>query len=551
MDNFENIQMIVQPKELKTSLYPHQLASVFVMEERERTKEIDWGKNIIHTNIGVNADETGYGKTLSMITLLLRDKMEWDMQTPYADTKTVVEAYHKIKKTTFTEYYKLNSNLVMVSHTILKQWEQELDKTPLKYVRITNQKELESVKPDKVDVVLVIPKMFNKLIIEYHGHAWKRFIFDEPGNMKVPAMRDIVAGFYWFVTATPYSMFTLHMRCKTSFMYQVFCKDLSYHTFDYHFGFLLVKNDKEFIKQSYSFPPTYHHYHKCFQPIYNTIKGLVNPRITAMIEAGNISGAIKALGGKGTDNVTELIKKRKELEIQEIETRIAILGIRGDQEVKIKSWKEQQKRVKNQLLCLEERFEDIMSGDCNICFDKIIEHVMEPNCQNVFCGICLLTWLKTKTTCPLCRNNVDVKNLIYINSKNKKKDQKTEQKIKTKTNTIIDLIKNKTNGKFIIFSNWNETFNSIRNELFVNGIGFVEITGRIQTIEENLRKFKEGETRVMFLNSRFNGAGLNLQETTDIILYHEMNKDLLNQLLGRANRLGRTKPLQVHHLIIN
>ena len=53
---------------------------------------------------------------------------------------------------------------------------------------------------------------------------------------------------------------------------------------------------------------------------------------------------------------------------------------------------------------------------------------------------------------------------------------------------------------------------------------------------------------MIFLNSNFNGAGINLQEATDIILYHEMPLNVQNQIIGRANRIGRTEALNVHHL---
>jgi SNF2 family DNA or RNA helicase len=70
----------------------------------------------------------------------------------------------------------------------------------------------------------------------------------------------------------------------------------------------------------------------------------------------------------------------------------------------------------------------------------------------------------------------------------------------------------------------------------------------LSTREKRLKSFRERDTSVIFLNSTFNGAGINLQEATDIILYHEMSTDTQNQILGRANRIGRQKPLQVHHL---
>jgi len=61
-NNFEHISVIAQPKELKVNLYRHQLASVYEMEKRETEKFVTDSDMHIETNIGVNADKTGYGK---------------------------------------------------------------------------------------------------------------------------------------------------------------------------------------------------------------------------------------------------------------------------------------------------------------------------------------------------------------------------------------------------------------------------------------------------------------------------------------------------------
>ena len=81
-------------------------------------------------------------------------------------------------------------------------------------------------------------------------------------------------------------------------------------------------------------------------------------------------------------------------------------------------------------------------------------------------------------------------------------------------------------------------------------IKFIEIKGGISQRERNIKSFKNGDINVIFLNSRFNGSGINLQECSDIIIYHEMGKNMINQVLGRANRIGRQKPLNVHYLEI-
>ena len=68
----------------------------------------------------------------------------------------------------------------------------------------------------------------------------------------------------------------------------------------------------------------------------------------------------------------------------------------------------------------------------------------------------------------------------------------------------------------------------------------------MSTRESKLKNFKDGNVNVIFLNSRFNGAGINLEQTNDIILYHKMGEDIRRQVLGRALRIGRKEILIIH-----
>ena len=195
----------------------------------------------------------------------------------------------------------------------------------------------------------------------------------------------------------------------------------------------------------------------------------------------------------------------------------------------------------------------MLQSTCNICCGNIKRPILEINCQNVFCGECLLTWLRVKNTCPLCRVEIDPKNLVYIKTNDAENDGDTttkRDKAMTKLEKIIDIIKSNQNGKYLIFSDHDGAFNSISRVLKENEIDCVQIRGNIKTTEKNLNSFKYGDTNVIFLNSRYCGAGINLQEATDIILYHEMNFDIETQIIGRANRIGRLMPLIVHHLQI-
>ena len=84
MISFDNIPLVQQPKKMKIQLYKHQLASIYKMENLEEEQIVYRSNGLIkHTKLGLNCDCTGYGKTLSMLGLIIRNKMSWDLNTPF------------------------------------------------------------------------------------------------------------------------------------------------------------------------------------------------------------------------------------------------------------------------------------------------------------------------------------------------------------------------------------------------------------------------------------------------------------------------------------
>jgi len=491
-------------------------------------------------------DFTVTHNTLSMIGLILRDKMEWDVETPYVFEIFSSEAGGRIKKRVIQRYDKFSATLVLVSQSIIGQWEQELKHTPLRVGTVSSRKHIDNVDPEECDVVLVTPSMYNSLIISHKGYAWKRFIFEEPGHLRVSGMKEVHAGFYWFVTATPNSITVNHRNCRNSFMREIVGN--SWWDFETQFDGMIFRNDPAFVTSSFNMPPTSYEYHECYNPVLNSIRGFVTDSIKNMIEAGNIEGAITALGGGKTGNIIDLVKQKKLEELEEIEAKIRIYTIRNDED-RLNEWTERKTRINSQIQELDGKLREMLQGSCHICLEPLTEPVMEPGCQNLFCGQCLLTWLTSHSSCPLCRTTVDTKELIYIETNEETNEEtKEETRTMTKLEKIVDIINNNKHGKFIIFSAFDNTFTPICKALVENNISFTQIKGTIGSRQKSLNEFKNGETTVIFLNTNFNGAGINLQEATDIILYHEMTTNTQTQILGRAIRIGRTKSLKVHYL---
>jgi SNF2 family DNA or RNA helicase len=542
--------MVSQPHEINVNLFPHQLSSIYKMEKLENDNTIIKDGYTKSTKIGINADISGFGKTLSMLGLIARDKMNWDIELPYVFETIISEAKSRIKNYFISRYDKLPATLVLVSNSIIGQWEKELEKTNLKYVVIKNSKTLETVRAEENDVIVVTPLHYNKIVTMYYKFAWKRFIYDEPGHLKVAGMREIHAGFYWFVTATPEEILAQHKFCKGNFMRDIL---VNIYDPDCFITDLIIKNNPDFIKASFEMPETSYIYHKCYQPLYNVVERFVSNSVRIMIEAGNIEGAIDSLGGEKTSNIVDLIKSKKMEELIDIDSKIEIYTLRDDQ-IKINQWLQKKERIVEQIKEIEDKYNVMLQSECNICAEVLSCPVLETNCQNLFCGKCLFKWLERKNTCPLCRSVIDLKSLIYVSpptSGDELKCHEKEKEVKmTKIEKIIDIIKSKPEGKFLVFSDYDNTFYPICDALRDNDIEFVQVKGAIKTREKNLDAFREGDIPVIFLNSTTDGSGINLTESSDIILCHQMDKSTEKQIIGRALRIGRKEPLTVHYIQI-
>ena len=151
----EDTPIIEQPKNLDINLFVHQLASVYAMEKLENEKCVISNSNKIYTDIGINADITGYGKTISMVTLVLRDKMIWDLETEYVFENIFTFGAQHIKKVYTESYPKNRTTLVLAGSSVVHQWAEEFLHTDLNVVTVTTKKAVNCIDIDEYDVVIV------------------------------------------------------------------------------------------------------------------------------------------------------------------------------------------------------------------------------------------------------------------------------------------------------------------------------------------------------------------------------------------------------------
>ena len=538
-------EMVAQPENMSKSLFPHQLSAIYMMEQREIMRRIDRHNFSIDCNVGVYAEISGYGKTLSIIALIMRDKMEWSLDEEYIHTTiSSVYGHGSIIKKTLMRFKKIKTTLIVASTSILRQWCAEIETTRMNYTILTQRKKADVFDPCDYDIVLCSPTLYNYVLDRFPNYAWKRFIFDEPTQTKIPAMRQVITGFLWFITATP-NQLLFQNRSTQNFLSSLFSNCMDYNLFKY----LIVKNSDDFVKGSFALPSIVHINHECYQPVYRIVKDLISDNITEMIAAGNIEKAIRALGGNSTDSILRLIESEKMDMIREAEFKME-RAERQQDPLRTEKWRERRRVLIHQLDELKRRFHDFIEVEnCHICTEPNHEPVLLSCCQNIFCGKCVLRWLENTSTCPICRKLIIPEMMNYIQKTSTPSPHPIPPKRKTKGAQIVEIIQSDKDGKFIIFSSFDETLQMIRTVLTEEGIGFNEISGTMEARARKIDDFKNGDIDVLFMNSICNGAGINLQEASDIILYHKMSEDLESQIIGRAHRIGRTRELRVHHLV--
>lgn len=99
-----------------------------------------------------------------------------------------------------------------------------------------------------------------------------------------------------------------------------------------------------------------------------------------------------------------------------------------------------------------------------------------------------------------------------------------------------------TKRKIIIFSEWVTMLNLIGAMLRENGIGYVQLSGKVKVGNRKklIKKFESEPACQIFLSSEAGGSGLNLQ-VADTVINFELpwNPARKNQRIGRIDRLGQ------------
>lgn len=541
---------VSQPPHMKVVLFGHQLVAVREMELFERSFTRQVGNVCVSSRVGVLGDKVGSGKTYELLAVVIRDRMKFpndfftDLQFSHINTVGNISIQPGVI------YRAIPATLVTCSRSIIKQWESSLNQTDLKWVTVSTEGMFDRIDPTAFDVVVISTDLINDYTEYWNEHAWKRLIYDEPDSARISAMKRVVAGFTWLVSATSEMIQHESENLRhVHYLRALFTSALGPADVQTFLNYIMIRTPEEFIHTSMNLPP-YVSRRIFVEPPRDVsiLQGILDPEIMRRINAGDISGAVKALGGEEKDNIVDsaLSKLNSQLEHAKDQKKIHVDSEKSaHREEKIKEWDNKIAKIETQISTLEARIKEGLASDCAICASTIKDPVHIP-CSHIFCGRCILEWCKKKTECPVCRKVFGLNQINVVVAEVKKEGNGKEEKEKvyqTKLEAVMELINQ--GGKVIVFSEFVPSFDQIRNELLRRKIPFSHLDGNRQEREADIRKYKTGDLNVLLLASRINGSGLNLQNTNKIILLHLTEPLLKSQLVGRAHRIGYKGGLEV------
>ena len=538
------------------------------------------------TDMGIIADKVGSGKSYVILALITCN------HCPSNNHKTIKSFGfgHFILESRNTDMIDKDLNMLVVPHMLVKQWENSIKSfSDMSYYIINTSKNLDDFE-NKIsnlppNTLLLVSGTFYKYVsYRFNNNKWrvKRIFFDEADSMKVPASVSVNSKFYWFVTASYNNLIDPHgyyqysrrdldlVNFHNGVLQNKFIKDLFSNLKERLnsdqltiFSNIIMKNRDSFVDSSLQLVDPVKNVIRCKSPLsVNVLRGLVRTDIINSLNAGDIKGAIEYINPHNVSSEQNIIAHvLRDLRNQFTNTKIqydaAQISIYDNEYTKTTTLTRIQTHmdeINDKIHLMTNRIQE--NDMCVICYNEFDNKTVVNCCKNCYCFKCISIWLSSNQKCPLCKANIDLKNDIFVidntgNFTPSNKQYNTEHFNKFENlEQLINKIKTKnTSAKLLIFSEFENSFLNMYAYLENTGITYNHIKGNSNMINSTIKKYRESNLDSLLVNSKNYGSGMNLENTTDVILFHKFERQIEQQIIGRAQRPGRTTPLNIWYLL--
>jgi len=594
-----------QPIHIKPPLRIHQLAALEAMRQKELSLQIGFkylpsSEEVLFSRFAILGDSVGVGKTLMCLGHISQMSTHplTQNQVPLSNLNPESTfSCFSISPTLATPQENLYDSLIVVPHTIYRQWQECITtQTTLKTHLLKTFRDLDkdslitNLRSSHVTLIsnTLFPNFMNTLRLKEVQPTWRRIFYDEADSIKIPSTCKFPKAFMtWYISATyknllfpnfPYHSHMLRLipeefiqslapelqESVNNFMIQhpsvTFYKTLSIGFFKDHLlcthslrGHLVIRSSQEFLNYSIQLPELHQQIIRCQLPrSYRILDSSIPPETETLLHAGDIQGAFQSLGISTHTHLTivEAVTEYRKKELQRLQR---VLEFKRQEEYSSPQAKEQaiqnlEKKIQNstqQIQGIQARILEASKDSCGICFDEPTNTVITPCCTKLFCGNCMLTWFRLRSVCPMCRSEIEPGNLTSLGTS---ANIIPIPVIPQKMDALLQILQENPTGRFLIFSRFDSPLQTIQEQVRAEYPSDT-LQGNKDTIAKTLSEFEKGNIRILLLNSQIAAAGLNIPTATHLILMHKMGTEEEKQILGRAYRLGRTKPLHFIKLL--
>jgi hypothetical protein len=350
-------------------------------------------------------------------------------------------------------------------------------------------------------------------IFQYSGPIFERVIFDEANSIKIPSCKPAFGKVNWFVTSSvedllyPYgknevvnpgasysnrrSVVTVNGITGTGFVKDTFVRNSTRYLYE-SIQNTYLKNNNTFIENSFALPETINHTIKCWTPPeLLVLNGIASPAVIQALNAGDSESAIRMTNCNVSNELdiveitlsslhtslekyTKLLREKNTIKHDAqttLDNELTAASAPNNEivqtcqkqlknvEVSIKNFTDKQKKLQFKIEALKERVSNVQEKTCPICLCEVTNPCVTDCCQNIYCMGCYIRALEsTRKKCPHCRApNRKISNVTLISNTVVKQPKLLPEK----SEELLRIIASKPGGRFLIFSEYDNTFTNI------------------------------------------------------------------------------------------
>ncbi len=519
----------------KLRLKPHQEALLY------RALELD-EQNVTQAKpFGVLSDKPGSGKTFVVLAMIYYAKKLFGAQ---------------------------GCNVIVVPHNIYSQWvdaiEMFLGKL-LSYKCLLEYNEITALYTNtqllyRYDIIITTPLNYGVFAstINSIGFHVRRVFFDEADTMKNLLVDAIRAKFTWFISASIQRVFDPKTLKANIGIYELYLPEL-------------LKNEcyckNSFIDANIKLEKPNTEVFVCRDFYLDSILvNILQPEQLEAINAHDYTDIRSECDGFPVKTTRDIVRQMYIYSKQIVNEQEELLK---DLEKKLKFPNRQEYNriveTHNTAQIRRDRYLNIhmkikmLTQTHNICIEcwtpipdiyTETADVYMSECGDTMCFGC---WEKIseKYKCVGCKNPHPKTTYTPEEFEITKKMIKENLKNKLNKFMILDKIIDLTGDKVLMYTKYRGISNYLKNASLKLNFEYLELNGgNIKQIDTILKEFKTNpKIKILLIDDSYFGVGLNIEYATDFIFIHKTDKEIEKQLIGRAQRFGRTSKLNVWKLL--